>query len=278
MANRADATELGFAKRFRQKRRKIVKKFGKRMIRKLGDFLGRQSIVGDMPVFKTHHFDWAVKLERNWVPIRQELDAVLKNHEALPSFHEISPDQAKISKGDHWKTFILFGFGYKAESNCALCPETTRVLESIPNLRTAFFSILAPGYHIPRHRGVTKGLIRGHLAMVVPEDRDNCWIRIGDEYVNWKQGDCLVFDDTFDHEVRNNTSERRVVLLIDVDRPMRSWGRLINCLFLAGIRWTAYVQDAKKNMQTAEQRLEAAVGRADALHIDADDEAGKPKY
>ncbi|MGZ0189292.1 MAG: aspartyl/asparaginyl beta-hydroxylase domain-containing protein [Alphaproteobacteria bacterium] len=277
MANSADVTEISFADRFRQKRRKVIKKFGKRLIRRLGDFLGRQSTVGDMPVFETQNFDWAVKLEQNWAPIRQELDTILKNHEALPSFHEISPDQAKISKGDQWKTFILLGFGYKAESNCALCPETTRVLESIPNIRTAFFSILAPGYHIPHHRGVTKGVIRGHLAMVVPEDRENCWIRVGEERVSWRQGDCLVFDDTFDHEVQNDTPDRRVVLLIDVDRPMRFWGRLINKGFMAGIRWTAYVQDAKKNMQTAEQRLEAAVGRADALHIDGEDEAKRPK-
>lgn len=272
MAHSAAATAPGLFDRFRQKRRRLIKKTGKRLIRRLGDFLGRQSLVGDKPVFKTEDFPWALKLEDNWTAIRDELDAILVNHASLPNFHDISPDQAKISKGDNWKTFILFGFGFKAEANCAMCPETTRVLESIPRLRTAFFSILSPGYHIPRHRGVTKGVIRGHLAMAVPEDRENCWIRIDQEKVSWRQGDCLVFDDTFDHEVRNDTPERRVVLLLDVDRPMRFWGRLVNTVFLRGIRWTAYVQDAKKNLQSSQQKLEAAVARADALHIDADDE------
>ena len=268
----AQTADMGFAQRFRQTRRSLIKKAGKRGIRRLATFLGRQSKVGDMPVFRTADFDWAIKLEENWPAIRRELDEILKDHEQLPSFHEISPDQAKISKGDNWKTFILFGFGYKADANCARCPETTRVLESIPKLRTAFFSILSPGYHIPRHKGVTKGVIRGHLAMIVPEDRENCWIRIDDQRVSWREGGCLVFDDTFDHEVRNDTPDRRVVLLLDVDRPMRLWGRVVNWAFMKGIRWTAYVQDARKNLQNSQDRLEAAVQRADALHIDADDE------
>ncbi len=272
MADIANAADSGLVDKVRRKRRRFVKKLGKRVIRRLADFLGRQSLVGDLPVFRTQDFDWAVRLEENWDVIRLELDRVLTHHADLPSFHEISPDQAKISKGDNWKTFILFGFGYKSELNCRQCPETTRVLETIPHLRTAFFSILAPGYHIPRHKGVTKGVIRGHLALIVPKDRDNCWIRIDDQRVSWRQGDCLVFDDTFDHEVRNDTDERRVVLLLDVDRPMRFWGRLINKIFLTGIRWTAYVQDAKKNLQSNEQKLAAAVARADAMHIDADDD------
>ena len=266
-----DATTAQPRESFRQKRRRWVKKFGKRAIRTLAAFLGKQSTVGDKPVFRTEDFDWAVKLEQNWDVIRRELDGVLADHDELPNFHDISPDQAKISKGDSWKTFILFGFGFKAEKNCIRCPETTRVLESIPKLRTAFFSILSPGYQIPHHRGVTKGVIRGHLALVVPEDRANCYIRVDTENCHWEQGKCLVFDDTYDHEVFNDTPDRRVVLLLDVDRPMRFWGRVINKAFMTVIRWTAYVQDAKKNMATHEEKLEAAVARADGLHIDGDE-------
>ena len=86
--------------------------------------------------------------------------------------------------------------------------------------------------------------------------------------------DLLVFDDTFDHEVHNDTDQQRVVLLIDVDRPMRLWGRVVHYIFMTGIRWTAYVQDARKNLETQEQKLAAAVARADALHIDSDKNDG----
>ena len=73
---------------------------------------------------------------------------------------------------------------------------------------------------------------------------------------------------------KSNEQPRRVVLLLDVDRPMRFWGRITNKIFLTGIRWTAYVQDAKKNLQSNEQKLAAAVARADAMHIDADENEG----
>ena len=255
---------------FRQKRRRWVKKLGKRLIRALAAFLGKQSTVGDKPVFRTEEFGWAMMLQQNWETIRRELDGVLADHEKLPNFHDISPDQAKISKGDNWKTFILFGFGFKADKNCARCPETTRILESIPKLRTAFFSILSPGYHIPHHCGVTKGVIRGHLALIVPKDQPKCYIRVDTQNCHWEEGKTLVFDDTYDHEVFNDTPDRRVVLLLDVDRPMRFWGRIINKIFMTGIRWTAYVQDAKRNMLSHEDKLEAAVARADGLYIDGD--------
>jgi len=275
MANANLTTEHNLVEKIRRKRRSFIKKTGKKLIRQLGSFLGKQSKVGDMPVFQTENFDWAKSLEAKVDIIRQELLVVLETPANIPYFHEVSPDQAKISKGENWQTFVLFGFGYKSEANCLRCPETTRALEQIPHLRTAFFSILAPNYRIPPHKGVTKGVIRGHLALIVPKDTENCWIRIHDQQVSWEVDKCLVFDDTFDHEVHNDTDERRVVLLLDVDRPMRFWGRCIHHIFMAGIRWTAYVQDAKKNLKSQEEKLAAAVARADALNVDADDKTGQ---
>ena len=98
--------------------------------------------------------------------------------------------------------------------------ETTRILESIPDMFTAFFSVLAPGKHIPLHRGPYRGLLRCHLALVVPEPRQDCWIEVGGETSTWEEGRCIVFDDTYRHRVENNTGGRRVVLFIDVKRPL----------------------------------------------------------
>ena len=55
---------------------------------------------------------------------------------------------------------------------------------------------------------------------------------------------------------------------------MRFWGRCVHHIFMTGIRWTAYVQDAKKNLKSQEEKLAAAVARADALNVDADDKTG----
>lgn len=260
----------GTLQRFRRLRRRYVKRVGKRGIRKLGDFLGHQSLVGDPPVFEPATFPFLEPLEREWRLIRSECDAILEAREHLPPFQSISPDQAKIASGDRWKTFILFGFGYKSERNCARCPETTRLLEAIPNLRSAWFSILSPGYHIPPHRGVTKGIVRGHLGLIIPAARERCTMRVGDRVCTWEEGKFLVFDDTYDHEVHNDTEEERTVLIVDFDRPMRMPGTIVSRAFLQGIRWTAYVQDARRNLNAWEDRFEAAVQRADAFHVDAD--------
>jgi len=127
---------------------------------------------GDVLFFNTDAFAWSPRVERHWETIRGELDAVLQNRAALPNFQDISEDQTSITNDNQWKTFFLYGFGHKAEANCARCPETTQLVESIPGMKTAFFSILAPGKHIPPHRGPYKGVMRYHLGLKVPEQAE----------------------------------------------------------------------------------------------------------
>lgn len=244
-------------------------KVGKFLTRTLDRFLGWQSLVGDKPVFDPTQFDYVPLLEANWQAIRAELDGVLERRDKIPAFHELSPDQARISKGRDWKMFVLYGFGRWAQRNAAHCPETERVLRQIPGLRNAFFSILEPQYHIVPHRGVTKGVLRCHLALKVPQARENCWIRVHDQYLNWEEGRCMVFDDTFEHEVGNETDETRVVLFLDVDRPMRWPGRVVSNAFMRLVEWSAYVKDARRNLQAWEDRFESAVERAQGFNIDS---------
>ncbi len=243
---------------------KRSKRFGKKLLRgNLARFMARQSLIGDKPVFEAKDFEFLRPIEANWQTILAELQEVMKNRDAVPSFHEVSPDQKKISKGNAWKTFILYGFGYRSEKNCAQCPETARLLAQVPKLQTAWFSIMSPGYHIPPHKGVTKGIVRVHLGLIVPQDRENCYMRVDTEKCMWAPGECLVFDDTFEHEVYNNTDEDRVVLLFDFDRPMRWPGRFVNWLLLSIVKWSSYVQVPRKNMQDFEDRFQAAVRKAD---------------
>lgn len=246
---------MQLARRFRRARRKAVKKVGKRTLRTLDAFLARQSRIGNAAVFDAGDFDWTRRLEAHWQPIREELDALLEHKDEIPSFHEISPDQRRISRGDDWKTFFLYGFGHRVPHNCERCPRTVEILEGIPGLRLAMFSILAPGYHVPPHHGVTKGVIRCHLALKVPGDRERCVIRVDDEIHAWDEGRCLVFDDTFEHEVWNASDEARVVLFLDIERPMTVAGRIVARSLLRMIRWTAYVKDARRNIAIWEGRL-----------------------
>lgn len=259
----ADATiqDNSFAGRFKRARRKQVKRFGKNLIRSLADFLGRQSLVGDAPVLDSKHFPFLKDFTDNWETIREEVREILKHRESIPLFQDISPDQKRISKGNNWRTFILFGFRTKLEKNCLQAPVTTRLLEKVPDLQTAWFSILSPGYHIPAHRGVTKGILRAHLGLLIPRDAEKCRIRIGDRIQVWRPGEIFVFDDTYDHEVWNDTEDERVILLFDFDRPMRFWGRAINAAFIALMKFTAYYQEPKKKMYDIQDRFEAATRR-----------------
>lgn len=248
-----------------QKRRRLVKRAGRRFIKRTADLMARQSLVPDRPVHDAGNYPFIAPIEANWQKIRGELDALLEHRARLPAFHQISPDQKYISHGDHWKVFILFGFGVASERNCARCPETARLLRSVPKLQSAWFSILAPHYHIPEHRGVTKSLLRTHLGLVIPKQRENCRMRVADQTVCWEPGKCVVFDDYYRHEVWNDTDEERVVLIFDFERPMRPLGRLINAVLMWGIKRTAYFKDAARNQKNWDERLESAVQTADKM-------------
>jgi beta-hydroxylase len=244
-----------------KRRRSFVKQTGKRFIRSMANFLGRQSLVGDTPVLDSRHFPFLGSFTEHWREIRAEIQAILKHREAIPAFQEVSPDQKRIAKGANWRTFILFGFGEKLQKNCAQAPVTTRLLEAVPNLQTAWFSILGPGYHIPAHRGVSKGILRAHLGLIIPKDAERCHMRVGDTDNVWREGEIFVFDDTYEHEVWNDTKEERVILLFDFDRPMRFWGRSLNGAFIKALKLSAYYQEPKKNMVNFEERFEAVAKR-----------------
>ncbi|MGF1592704.1 MAG: aspartyl/asparaginyl beta-hydroxylase domain-containing protein [Kiloniellaceae bacterium] len=250
---------------FRARRRKAVKKTGKRLIRRLRGFLADQSLVSNDPVLDPAEFAFLKPFEDHWEEINGELQEILKHKESVPAFEEVSTDQMKIARDRQWRTFILFGFGSKLQKNCAHAPRTTNLLEQVPHLQTAWFSILEPGYHITAHKGVTKGILRCHLGLVVPDRREDCWMRVDDKKYSWETGKVLVFDDTYDHEVLNDTGQPRVVLLFDFERPMRFWGRLLNRLFIQGLKLTAYYQEPKRRLKTFEEQFEAATRRADSM-------------
>lgn len=245
----------------KQRQRRALIQAGKFLTRLIDRFLASQSLIGDPPAFDPKQFAWINTLEQNYPVIRQEAERLLQERELIPAFHEISPDQARISQGDHWKTFFLYGFNRKIEANCRRCPETAKVLEQIPGMMTAWFSLIDPGCHIPPHRGPTKSFIVCHLGLIIPKDREKCYLRVADRKLTWEEGKCFVFDDTYEHEVRNDTDEHRVVLLLHVERPLTLPGKILSRLWLALIKASPYVQDGIKNMRNWEKRYAAALKR-----------------
>jgi len=227
-------------------RRPLLIRYGKHLRGVFDRLIASSSLVSNNPLLDVRDFPWTQHLRENWQAIRDEATAAALGNNS-PSLASISPDHRAIAPVDKWRSFFLWGYGYCVEENLERCPVTSATVARIPNLNSAFFSILAPGTHIPAHRGVTKGLISCHLGLIVPTDGD-VRMRVADRIVRWAEGETLVFDDTYDHEVWNDTGHTRVVLLLQVRRPLRHPGKWIADTFLNVIRRSAFVQEARDNV------------------------------
>lgn len=164
--------------------RRLVMKTGKRFLRWAGDFQSRHSLISTTPVIDNSEFAWVPQLENSYDDVRKELDSILENPENIPTFHQLSPDQKRISKGNNWKTFAFYMYGE----------------------------------------------------------------RVDDQILNWKTGEVMLFDDTYEHEVHNDTDETRAILFIDIYRPMDAIGSLFNRLIVRLIQASTYVKQPLKNV------------------------------
>jgi aspartyl/asparaginyl beta-hydroxylase (cupin superfamily) len=234
---------------------------GDRALKLVNRAIARQSKLPVQPFYEPADFPWVVPLESNWKVIRAELDTLLAHREALPNFQDISTDQYNLTDDDRWKTYFFYGYGFRSDANCARCPETTRLIEGIPGMETAMFSILAPGKHIPPHDGPYKGVLRYHLGLVVPDAPvERVGIRVGGETAGWSEGASLVFDDTYEHEAWNDTDKTRVVLFVDVVRPLREPMHTFNAAVIKAIGWSPFIQDAKRRHRDWERRYAEQFG------------------
>lgn len=226
--------------------------FADKFLHKLGSYTERliteRTAGGKTAFFETESFPWVHGFEGNWRTIRGELDGLLAEGTVIPNFQDLSKEQAKLTQGEQWKTFFFHAYGHKADANCARCPQTARLLETIPGMKTAMFSILAPGKHIPEHCGPYKGVLRYHLGLIVPEPEGACRIRVRDEVRSWKEGHSLVFDDSYLHEAWNDSDGVRVVLFVDVVRPLPFPISLLNRFMLLLISSSPGVRAAMENI------------------------------
>ncbi len=208
--------------------RTFLQNFGLKFQRWLESRVAAASPLGDPHIYHTRDFPWAAEVEQDWTQVREELDAVMVFRDQMPSFQDILKEVGMIQSDNNWKTYFLAGIGMDCSENAKRCPATMRLLGKIPGMTTAFFSILSPGKHIPAHRGAWNGILRLHLGLMVPEPRNQVKIRVGNDYYSWCEGEAFIFDDTFNHEVWNDTNGYRVVLFVDFARPLNQPWRWIN--------------------------------------------------
>ena len=238
----------------------VTNHVGDRLLKRVNRAIARQSKLPDQPFYDPADFPWIQHLETNWKVMRVELDRLLAHRDALPNFQDISTDQYNLTDDDNWKTYFFYGYGFRSDGNCARCPDSTRLIETIPGMETAMFSILAPGKRIPPHDGPYKGVLRYHLGLVVPDAPDRVGISVGGEIAHWSEGRSLVFDDTYVHAAWNDTDETRVVLFVDFVRPLREPMRTLNAVMIKIIGWSPFVQDAKRRHRAWERTFDQQFG------------------
>ncbi|MES2858392.1 MAG: aspartyl/asparaginyl beta-hydroxylase domain-containing protein [Pseudomonadota bacterium] len=186
-----------------------------------------------IPFFEREAFDWVEALEARTEVITSEMAAAMaKDQGEFQPYIAYQPgvpvnQWQELNHSRRWSSYFLWRNGEPQPGHLQQCPETARALAEIdmadigglcPN---AMFSALAPHTQIPPHHGETNARVIVHLPLVVPE---HCLYRVGFEQRRWKVGEVLVFDDSIEHEARNDSDELRVVLIFDVWNPLLSPG------------------------------------------------------
>jgi beta-hydroxylase len=159
------------------------------------------------------------ELTKSHEKIKADLNYLLSHHEEIPALHEVHPRDLFVA-GRAWRTFMLKIWGHEIHENTAAVPDIIAAINRIPGVHTALISILHGRAEIEPHRGSAAGVIRFHYPLIVPKEPEKCWIEIGGHHFFWQEGVPLVFDDTREHWVKNETDETRVVLIIDFNADM----------------------------------------------------------
>lgn len=190
-------------------------------------------------------------LENNWKIFAKEAkNAYHNNH--LTNFSTLHPVFTRIADSK-WKTLVLKWYDKPIKNNCyILCPQTCKIINSIPEIKAAMFSILESNNYIPPHRGPFKGCLRYHLGLDIPQG--DCYIKINGEKYFWQNGKSFLFDDTYEHEVHNNTNNIRIILFIDVLRPLPGLFNKINEIVCNNAKFTSFVNNINAKAEIVKQK------------------------
>jgi len=233
---------------FQRPMRRFLDGRARRLRHRLNRLLMRYSELADQAVFKPESFAWTADLERSWEIIRAEAETVVRARAQAPPLGDVSPAHRRLDHQRRWRCFFLWGYGVRMDENCRKMPRTAALVERIPGLLSAMVSVHEPGTHLPRHRGPTKGHITCHLPLFVPAQRDKCRIMVDGRVHHWAPGRVFVFDDTFPHEVWNESEEDRVILLLHIRRPLRAPGRWLQDMVYGFLRLSPFVKDVQRNL------------------------------
>lgn len=159
-------------------------------------------------------FAWIAVLVAEYPRIRAELE-----RQYSASSLGVHPESTELAESGRWSTYHFYRMGESYPRHLADCPATAAALRAVPSIADAgmcYFSVMGPGTKVRPHCGFLNTRLRCHLGLVVPP---GCHMRVGPETRSWSEGRCLVFDDSYEHEVVNMSDRHRAVLLLDTWHP-----------------------------------------------------------
>lgn len=172
---------------------------------------------------------WLKEIEAASDEIEKELHAVLASPliDGFTPYISVPPGAplnqwSELNNSPQWSTWFFWLNGSRQDEACASAPVTAAVLEVAPLIRipeigpTAMFSALAPRMSIPPHTGSTNVRAIVHLPLILPGP---AWFRVGNDRRDWRKGEAWAFDDTVEHEARNDSEKTRIILIFDVWNP-----------------------------------------------------------
>jgi beta-hydroxylase len=195
------------------------------------------------PFYSNDEFLFTYILEKNYKKVIKEVKNVLGD---FKDFDKISKEQSKLPNYQGaWKTLIFKVGRTYIEKNMQKCPETYNLLEKIPNLKFAMVSLLEPGSKLIPHHGTYGGLLRVHLGLKIP--KGEVFISVDGVKKKWQEGKVLIFDDKFLHYAENNTDQTRIVLFLDILKPLPWAIQLYNRIILYLIETSPFIKRMVEN-------------------------------
>lgn len=176
-------------------------------------------------------------IEDNWEVIRDEALALYQGgkitaKEDLPA--------SSFYKDNRWTSFYLKIYDNRVPSAYDLAPKTMALLNQVPSMNIALFAVLMPGKRLNKHHDPFAYTLRYSIGLSTPNS-DGSGLIINDYDYKWRDGDSIVFDETYLHSAYNDTDVPRIILMTDIDRPMKIklvqklywyFGRFFNGLFM----------------------------------------------
>lgn len=190
-------------------------------------FMYAFSAVPTTPFLPVQRFPALAPLAQHWREIREEALA-LRAAQAIKASDKYDDAGFNSFFRRGWKRFYLKWYDQAHPSALELCPRTTELLAGIPDVKAAMFAELPPGGILQKHRDPYAGSLRYHLGLLTPND-PACYLSVDGERYHWRDGEPMMFDETYIHYAENASGRDRIILFCDVERPLRfGWARWVN--------------------------------------------------